>query len=185
MRVDDVAGTLVTAVAVGAAVGVDNLRASAGLGLVSPLRARRVLIVSLILADAIALVIGAMVGLALPREVDRAASMAGVVVLAILAAIALLGWPDDGPEALIARPEMTVGLPILLSLDNLAAGAAVVAIGYPAVPTIPVAAAVAATLCLVGFVLGARLRTIAALPAKRLGGVFLSIAAALAILDLR
>ena len=182
---DDVAGTLATAVAVGAAVGVDNLRASTALGLVSPARARRVLIVSLILADAIALVIGAMIGVALPREVDSWASMAGVVVLAILAAIALLGWPGDGAEGLIARPGVAAGLPILLSLDNLAAGAAVVAIGYPPVPTIPAAAGVAAALCLAGFVLGARLRTIAALPAQRLGGVLLSIAATLAILDLR
>jgi putative Mn2+ efflux pump MntP len=183
--VADTASTLALAIGVGAAIGVDNMRASAGLGLITPVRRQHLVLASLIAADAIALLAGAFVGAALPAAIDRVAGLFGLAILVALAIVGLVGSSDDRLATVAERREVAIGLPVLLSVDNFAAGAALSALGHPIVPTIPVAATVGAALCLLGFAAGGWLRSFDWVMRLRLGGVLMSIAVVAALLEVR
>lgn len=115
--------------AIGAAVGVDNMRASAGLGFLVPEGARQRWLAAVVLSDAAALILGALLGSFVPDALSEFASRVGFLVLVVLG-VGCFGRGDE-TEALVERPLVGAGLPLLLSLDNLAAGAALIAIGYP------------------------------------------------------
>jgi putative Mn2+ efflux pump MntP len=175
---------VIAAVAVGAAVGLDNMQASAAIGVVVPRAAQRRWLVALVLSDAVALVIGAAIGAVIPAAVTGAAAVVGVVVLIALAGLALAERADDTGDTRFADTRLMARVPILLGFDNLAAGAALVAIGYPAAPTVAIAGTVAALMCLAGFVAGATINCALRARVHQVGGVLLSVAAVLAALEL-
>ena len=182
MTVTAVAEVVAAAAAVGAAVGLDNMRASAAIAVAAPRRARRRWLVALLVADALALVVGAAIGAALPPAVSGAAAIVGVVVLATLAGHAFMH--DGDPASRFEQRRLAVGVSLLLSLDNVAAGAALVAVGYPPIPTVAVAASVAAVLCLAGFVAGSVISRFAWRPLSQVAGILFSAAAVVSLLEI-
>jgi putative Mn2+ efflux pump MntP len=158
------------------------MRAGAAVGIAAPPSARRRWLAWLLVTDAVALAIGAAIGAAVPPAISGTAAVVGVIALLILAGLAF-SEGGDGPSR-FQDPLLSAGLPLLLSLDNLAAGAAVAAVGYPPLPTVAIAAAIAALVCLAGFVAGGAVRGLAGDRVGQLSGVLLSAAAVLAVLEL-
>jgi len=175
---------VIAAVAVGAAIGLDNMRASATIGFVGPPAAQRSWLAALVLCDAVALIIGASIGSVIPAAVTGTAAVVGVVVLVALAGLAFAERGDDARETRFADARLIAGVPILLGFDNLAAGAALVAIGYPPVPTVAIAGVVAALMCVAGFVAGSAVNRAVGARVRQVGGVLLAVAAVLAVLEL-
>ncbi len=175
---------VVAAVAVGTAIGLDNMRASAAIGVVAPSTTRVRWLLALLMADALALIVGASVGAMLPVALTSVATVIGIVVLVAMAGLAFIDRDADDGVSAFADARLICGVPILLGFDNLAAGAALVAIGYPPLPTIPIAGTTAALLCLTGFVAGSAVSRFAGPRSHQLGGVLLSIAALLAFAEI-
>ena len=177
---DGVIGMAAAGIAVGTASGADNFRAAAGFALVDRKAALRWMF-ALMVADGVALVLGAVLGSFLPDVVSDVAPTIGLVALAVLAGAAILG-ADELIERIVESRSLSVGIPILLSLDGLVAGAAVGALGYPLQVVLPIALGTSALLCLIGYAAGSSLRThpLAVSPV-RLGGVLMAIAIVIAI----
>jgi putative Mn2+ efflux pump MntP len=177
---DGVIGMAAAGIAVGTASGADNFRAAAGFALVDRRAAFRWMS-ALIVADGVALALGAVLGSLLPDAVSDVAPTIGFVALAVLAGAAILG-ADELVERIVESRSLTVGIPILLSLDSLVAGTAVGALGYPLQWVLPIAVATSALLCLIGYAAGSTLRShpLGVSPV-RLGGVVMAIAIVIAI----
>lgn len=156
------------------------MRAVAGLALIDRAAAVRWMR-SLLVADGAALTIGALAGSGLPLAFAAAAPLVGLAVLG-LAAIASIVQADTFVERLLKSRTLAVGAPIVLSLDSLAAGAALGALGYPLIPAVGLAVGTSALLAVLGFAAGSTVasRRLPVSP-SRLGGVALAIAVAIAV----
>jgi manganese efflux pump family protein len=175
-----IAGMAAAGVGVGAASGADNFRAAIGLALVDRAAARR-WVRLLIGADAAGLVVGTLVGSALPLALADAAPTIGLAALGLFAAIAILG-ADDLAERLVASRSLSITVPVFLSIDNVAAGAALGSLGYPLIVVVPVAVATSSMLCMAGYLAGSAAHAPRfAGSSARLGGVVLAIGVAIAI----
>jgi hypothetical protein len=175
-----IVGMAAAGVGVGAASGADNFRAAIGLALVDRAAARR-WVRLLIGADAAGLVVGAVVGSALPIALADVAPAVGLAALALFAAIAILG-ADDLVERLVTSRSLSITVPVFLSIDSVAAGAALGSLGYPLIVVLPVGVTTSSVLCLAGYLAGSAAHAPRfAGSSARLGGVALAIAVAIAI----
>jgi hypothetical protein len=167
-------------IAVGTASGADSLRVAAGLALVDRLRALP-WVASLIAADGAALLVGVGLGTSAQIGAMELARALGLAVLAVFAGAAVLGGGEGLERALTSR-SLSVGVPVLLSLDSLLAGGALGALGYPLAVVFPIAIGTSAGLCLLGYAVGALFhgRGLALVPI-RLGGVVMAIAIVVAV----
>lgn len=165
----------------GVLVGLDNLQVGAGLGLVRMSTARRWAFAG---AFALCETVMPLVGLALGRNVARfAGSWAEEVGIAVLALCGLLivilslrGEEEEASSSLALA-----GLPLSLSLDNLAAGVGLGSLGFPVVASALIIGLVSGSLCALGLFSGAWLRRWVPRRAELWSGVYLM---ALAVLRL-
>jgi putative Mn2+ efflux pump MntP len=139
-------------------LGLDSLRASAGLasaGLAGerPLR----LALAFGVCEAAAPIVGVATGRSVLHRLDGVADYVGPVVL-ITCAVCVLS--AENPTRLLKRRDwaLVAGLPLILGLDNLVAGAALGVYGVPVLAAALVLGAVSCVLALVGLAIG---RTIA------------------------
>jgi hypothetical protein len=174
-----VVGMAAAGIGVGAVSGADNLRAAAGLTLVDPIAARR-WVRRLIVADAAGLVVGATVGMALPVAIADIAPVIGLGILAVFAIVAIVG-ADDLTERLVGSQPLSVAVPVLLSVDNLIAGAALGTLGYPLLAVVPIAVVTSSIVCFAGYAAAAAVHTWRLSGSSaRLGGAILGIAVVIA-----
>lgn len=142
----------------GLLVGLDNLQVGAGLGLVRMSTARR-----WALAGAFALCETGMplVGLALGRKMASFAGPwaegIGIAVLALCGLLIVI-LSLRGEEAPEAGSLALAGLPLSLSLDNLAAGLGLGSLGYPVIASALTIGLISGSLCALGLFSGAWLR---------------------------
>jgi putative Mn2+ efflux pump MntP len=159
----------------GLLVGVDNLEVGAGLGLAG-MRTRRLWAIA---AMCFLCETGMpLIGLALGRQLrDLAGAWAEGVGIAVLAlcglTILIVALREGGPEKLAEGSFALVGLPLSLSLDNLAAGVGLGSLGYPVVVSALVLGGVSGSLCTVGLFAGRWLRGWVPARAELLAGVYL------------
>lgn len=164
----------------GVLVGLDNLQVGAGLGLVRMSTARRWAFAG---AFALCETVMPLVGLALGRNVARFAGSwaeeAGIAVLALcgllIVILALRGEEADEAASSLAL----AGLPLSLSLDNLAAGVGLGSLGFPVVASALILGIVSGSLCALGLFSGAWLRRWVPRRAELWSGVYLMALAAL------
>lgn len=160
-------------------VGLDNLQVGAGLGLVRMSMARRWAFAG---AFALCETVMPLVGLALGRNVARfAGSWAEEVGIAVLALcgllIVILALREEADEA--ASSLALAGLPLSLSLDNMAAGVGLGSLGFPVVASALIIGIVSGSLCALGLFSGAWLRRWVPRRAELWSGVYLMALAAL------
>jgi putative Mn2+ efflux pump MntP len=159
----------------GLLVGLDNLEVGAGLGLV-PMRAAR----RWAIAGACFLCETGMplLGLALGRRLrDLSGAWAEGIGIAVLALCGLtiltLALREEGAERLAEGSFALVGLPLSLSLDNLAAGLGLGSLGHPVVASALVLGGVSGSLCALGLFAGGWLRRFVPRKAELLAGLYL------------
>ncbi|HYO16171.1 MAG TPA: manganese efflux pump [Thermoanaerobaculia bacterium] len=173
----------------GLLVGLDNLQVGAALGMVRMSAARR-----WAFAGAFALCETAMplAGLALGHAVaDLSSSWAGpwaegigVAVLALCGlSIIVLSLRGNDAETIAGGRLTLAGLPLSLSLDNLAAGVGLGSLGFPVIASALVIGVVSGSLCAVGLFAGTQLRRWIPERAELWSGVYLLALAVVRLLE--
>lgn len=168
----------------GVLVGLDNLQATAALGML-PLAAgrRRALVAGFALSEALTPLLGLAAGRLLHGEVAALAEWVGPAVLlccgALILRMALRG--DDASEAVGSWA--VVGLPLSLSLDNLLAGVGFGSMGYPVAASALALGAISGAMCFLGLFLGSRVRRWVPERVEALSGAYLLVLGVAAILE--
>jgi manganese efflux pump family protein len=169
----------------GVLVGLDNFQVGAGLGLVPMSAARRWAFAAVFALCETAMPLA---GLALGRAVADAAGPwaegIGIAVLAICGLlIVLLSLRGESIEKELASGFALAGLPLSLSLDNLAAGVGLGSLGFPVIASALILGTVSGALCAVGLFAGAQLRRWMPKRAELWSGVYLLALAVIRLLE--
>lgn len=162
----------------GLLVGLDNLQVGAGLGLVRMSTARRWAFAG---AFALCETVMPLVGLALGRKMASLmgpwAEGIGIAVLALCGLLIMI-LSLRGEEAPETGSLALAGLPLSLSLDNLAAGLGLGSLGYPVIASALTIGLISGSLCALGLFSGAWLRRWMPRRAELWCGLYLMILAA-------
>ncbi len=141
----------------GRLLGIDSFRASLGLGLLHRSTTRRIgIAMSFGLCDGLAPLVGLMVGSAVITSFSPWAGWLGPLVLGgfgLFTFVTLGG--DEAKESDAPEGFVSLGLPLILALDNLVAGFGLGALGTPVLLSAAVIGAISALMSLVGLCLGA------------------------------
>jgi putative Mn2+ efflux pump MntP len=170
----------VTAILLGLGAGFDNLRAAVALGLLGLSRTTRW---RLAVGFAAVELTGPLLGVGLSRVIpDVISPVARPVAIAAVFAIALISFAGR-PQALsrlFEHPAGAAGLPILLGIDNVAAGMALGLSSRTAVGSAIVAGSISGAMAASGLWLGAGLRGV--LPRSELAATVLLVGFGLLLL---
>jgi putative Mn2+ efflux pump MntP len=170
----------------GLLVGLDNLQVGAGLGLVRMSLPRRWAFAAVFALCETAMPLA---GLAMGRAVANAAAAwadsIGIAVLGICGLlIVLLSLRGEGVEEKLAGSNLALaGLPLSLSLDNLAAGVGLGSLGFPVIASALIIGMMSGSLCALGLFAGARLRRWMPARAELWSGVYLLALALVRLLE--
>jgi manganese efflux pump family protein len=171
---------------IGVTLGLDSFRA--GVGMAALDRSWR-LHAWLALAFGICDGLGTLIGVALGEAVSRGfvAAAAGYVgpALLILYGALLIAVPSSAASRVreVGRPWMIVGLPVALSVDNLASSVALGLVQFPAATTAVIIGAVSGAMALAGLRFGAVLLRMFPLPAELAAGVMMLLVGAMLAVD--
>ena len=145
-----------TLLLLGFALSLDSFRVSLGLGALKLCTLRRAQIVlSFALCDALALLVGLLIGKSIIAPVAAWAEHLGPLMLCAYGAYVIyVTQRCAGKEAGEESSWIVLGLPLSLSLDNLVAGASLGMIGFPLLLSVPVIGAMSALMSLAGLLLG-------------------------------
>jgi putative Mn2+ efflux pump MntP len=160
----------------GLLVGLDNLQVAAALG-AGPLRPGRrwALAAAFGLCEGLMPLLGLTLGHVL-RTVAPASEILGSLVLLVCGgAILVAAWRGGDAGRITNARWLLFGLPLSLSLDNLFAGVALGALGFPILAAALTVGALSAGMCLLGLYLGAGVGRLVRhrLRGEVLGGLFL------------
>ena len=174
----------------GLLVGLDNLQVGAGLGLVRMSAGRRWAFAGLFaLCETVMPLVGLGLGQAARARAGAWADGIGIAVLALcgilIVAFALREGRDGDNESLAESRLALAGLPLSLSLDNLAAGVGLGSLGFPVIASALILGLVSGSLCALGLFVGARLRRWVPKRAELWSGVYLLALAAIRLLEAR
>jgi manganese efflux pump family protein len=170
-------------------LGLDNLQVGAGLGLVRMSLARRWAYAGV---SALCEMGMPLVGLALGHAARlRAGSWGEAVGIAVLALcgtvigfLALRGEEEEKERFANSRLALA-GIPLSLSLDNLAAGVGLGSLGFPVVASAAVLGLVSGSMCALGLFAGGTLRRWVPERAELLSGIYLLGLAVFRLLEMR
>ena len=168
-------GQIATVLLFAVMAGADNFQVACGLGMLPIGRARRwALGASFGICEAFMSLAGLLAGSYLRIHVFGAASLAGTItLLASGFLIIYLALNDRDMEQLANNKWVIFGLPLSLSLDNLAAGAGLGANGYPVILCAAVIGLICTAMSLAGLFLGERVRRLLPRRAGALAGAWL------------
>jgi manganese efflux pump family protein len=166
----------------GVLAGLDNLQVCAALGLARPRRARLVaLATTFALCEAAMPLVGLAIG-GTARAWVPGLEAAGPVVLLLCGAALLVHALREAPgRDAAAESGWLLGLPLVLSLDNLVAGVGLGSAGYPVLPSALAVGAVSGGMCLAGFFAGGWAGRWVPRRAEVLSGAFLVVLALVAL----
>ncbi len=173
----------------GILIGLDNLQVSAGLGLVRMSPARRwALAGAFALCETVMPLVGLALGQAARSRAGAWADGIGIAVLALcglLIVVFALRGGEEAKESLAGSRLALAGLPLSLSLDNLAAGVGLGSLGFPVLASALVLGLVSGSLCTAGLFAGAHLRRWIPERAELWSGVYLLALAAVRLMEAR
>ena len=164
----------------GFALGLDSFRVSIGLGALRLMRRQQiVLAASFGIGDGVAPLVGLWVGRSALGSWHGLPSLAGPLLLAAygLSLATSRVRSDDGAE----RRWHLLGLPLVLSLDNLVGGVGLGLLGYSPWSSAAVLGVTSALLALAGLRVGALISTRLSFQPERVSGVLLIAAAVVAM----
>lgn len=167
-------------IVLGILVGLDNLAVASGLGILRLQRDRRIwFAVSCSCFEALASVLGLLIGLGLRAQVGPAAETIGPVLLAAAGLLVLNAVVRKQEHlSILDRPLAMVLFPLILSLDNLTAGVGMGTFGTQALLQAVVVGIISGTMSAVGFAIGEHLQTRMASLARVFAGTWLVLCAA-------
>lgn len=171
----------------GLLVGLDNLQVGAGLGLVRMTSARRWAFAGVFaLCETLMPLVGLALGQAARARAGAWADGIGIAVLALCGLLIVIFSLREGDEESFAGSRLALaGLPLSLSLDNLAAGVGLGSLGFPVIASALILGLVSGSLCALGLFVGARLRRWVPKRAELWSGVYLLALAAIRLLEIR
>ncbi len=172
----------------GVLIGLDNLQVGAGLGLVRMSPARRwALAGAFAMCETVMPLVGLALGQAARSRAGAWADGLGIAVLALcgllIIVFALRG--EEAKESLAGGRLALAGLPLSLSLDNLAAGVGLGSLGFPVLASALVLGLVSGSLCTLGLFAGAYLGRWVPERAELWSGVYLLALAAMRLMEAR
>jgi manganese efflux pump family protein len=172
---------MVAVVLLGVVLGVDSFRASLGLGAVRGCAARKARVaLAFAVCDGVAPILGMVAGAAVVRSVSFWTGWVGPLVLGGFGVFTFLSAGADDPKEGGSTPGgawASLGLPLVLSLDNLVAGFGLGAVRVPIVVSALTLGAVSGAMALAGLYLGALVGRAMPTQAERLGGAALTLLA--------
>jgi putative Mn2+ efflux pump MntP len=173
----------------GLLVGLDNLQVGAGLGLVRMSTARRWAFAgAFALCETVMPLVGLALGTAARVRAGAWADRIGIAVLAlcgILIIVFALRGGEEAQESLAGSRLALAGLPLSLSLDNLAAGVGLGSLGFPVIASALILGLISGSLCALGLFAGARLRRWVPQRAELWSGVYLLALAVFRLVEAR
>jgi putative Mn2+ efflux pump MntP len=151
---------LIALLMLGAALGLDSLRVTVGMGMHGlPARRRWQLASAFGICDGLALFVGASIGGVPLHWLSPTFSVVGPLLLAGYGVYMILTSMLDKEIEPEKRPGWILfGIPVVLGLDNFVAGVALGAIGYPLLISATVVGIISGLMAMIGFALGAMLR---------------------------
>lgn len=171
-----------TLFAVAVLVGVDNLRMSLACGQLGLTRRRRYQLVAAFgLAEGVAPLVGVVATAPLAAALGRVADPLAAAALLVAAALVLFTVIRRVDSALLDSPWAVGLLPLLLALDNVAAGAALRGLDLPLVPAALVIGLVSASFAAGGLLAGVAALRITKSAGPLVAGLMLMTAAAVTI----
>lgn len=170
----------------GLLVGLDNLQVGAGLGLVRMSPARRWAFAGVFaLCETVMPLVGLALGQAARARAGAWADGLGIAVLALCGILIVVFSLRNEEESLAESRFALAGLPLSLSLDNLAAGVGLGSLGFPVIASALILGLVSGSLCALGLFAGAYLRRWVPKRAELWSGVYLLALAAIRLVELR
>jgi putative Mn2+ efflux pump MntP len=174
-------------VLIGVVLGLDSFRASLGLGAVyrgAAVRSRVALAYGT--CDGIAPILGLVLGATVVESASPWVGWAGPLALGGFGLFTLLAAGREGSRPGGDRTGAAwaaVGLPLLLSVDNLVAGFGLGAVGVPVVVSALILGTISGMMALAGLYLGALVSRALPARAERVGGAALALLALAMALD--
>lgn len=169
----------------GLVLGLDNMRVAVGIAAVGVDRRTAIrLSLAFAVAETVMPFLGLLIGQAVSGYLGGVADLVGVACLAGCGLYVLFGSAGkDGDSALQHRPWALFGLPLVLGLDNLAAGVGLGLWDLPIVGSALVIGVMSTVMCLSGFVIGGVVQRSFPRHAHVIGGLGLVLVAALTALE--
>lgn len=164
-----------TLIILGLLTGLDNLQITPGLGLAGAAAARRwLLALAFGLCEAGMPLLGLVVGRGLRYSLDVQVNALGpVVLLACGAVIIWFACTERKIAPFLSNRWSLLGLPLLLSVDNLLVGIGVGVTGQPFLLSALVVGTISTLMCFAGLYLGQVLRRFVPRRAELLAGIYL------------
>jgi manganese efflux pump family protein len=176
----------VSVLLLGLTLGLDSFRAGVGMAMVG--RSRRLhlwLALAFGICDGLGTLIGVAVGDAASRgSIAAAAGYIGPALLIVYGAL-LIAVPSHASSRIqeVGRPWLIVGLPVVLSVDNIVSGLALGLVQFPAVTTAAIIGAASAAMALAGLRLGALVIRISPLRTEVAAGAMMLVVGAMLAVD--
>ncbi len=159
--------------------GLDDLQVSSAVGLMGLERKRRwALVAPFMFFDALMTLAGLLIGHKLSTRFEDVAHLLGPAIILVLG-IYILVQELTGNENQNLLPELAnsrwlrLGLPLLMSIDNLFAGLGLGTAGYPVVPATMIVALCSGLMCLIGLVIGKKVRALIPMKIEIVSGIYL------------
>jgi manganese efflux pump family protein len=165
----------------GVVLGLDSLRASLGLGVVRRGAASRARVaLAFALCDGIAPVLGLVLGAAVVESASLWSGWVGPLALGGFGLFTFLtagreGWEEKGAGA--GTTWASIGMPLLLSLDNLVAGFGLGAVRVPIALSALILGTASGAMAMAGLYLGSLVGRAMPTRAERVGGAVLTLLA--------
>jgi putative Mn2+ efflux pump MntP len=176
---------LITVLILGILVGLDNLQIASAIGLMGLKPSRRVFLISAFVFFEVSMpLVGLLVGNQLNMQFQTVAEWLGPSIMISLGVFIIVREiMNKEHHDFISNKWMLILLPFFMSLDNLLAGIGLGTSGYPIISTSIVVGICAGTMCLLGLLIGDKLRKLIPNKIELISGLYLILLAVFLIVN--
>jgi len=159
----------------GILVGLDNLQISSAIGLMGLKENRRWMVVLLFVLFEVSMpLVGLLIGHKLNSSFGDVAEWIGASILISLGLYILISeWMEKENQDIINSKWLLLLLPFIMSLDNLVVGVGLGTAGYPVISTSIIVGLCAGSMCLLGLIIGEKIRDFKWIKVELLSGFYL------------
>jgi len=155
--------------------GTDSLQVASAMGMAGMKRHRRLLLAaSLVFFDTLMTLVGLMIGHGLSSLFEKVSNwLAPVCILALGIYIVVREFTETDNLELVNKRWLLIVLPLAMSIDNLFAGLGLGTARYPIISTALILGLCSGLMCLVGHLIGSKLRNMVPDKMGIIGGLYL------------